>query len=141
MNKNEVIITLQDDDQRLVFAIRKMRPTHLEQWFTRALSLMVPNPDDPEAEYLAAGKSLATGGIWKLLSCADTEAALALGNELLSCCSRMLDNMEVHCTPESVDGFVRNVTTLLTLKNEALKQNLAFLLDDGEADDRQRGRA
>ena len=132
MTSAEHTISVQDGDQKLTFAIRKMRPVQLEQWLARALALMVQNPEAGEKEYLAAGKKLAAEGYWALMRAADPEAATALTDQMLTCCSRLVENVEQHCTPESLNGFVREVSTLVTLKNEALKLNLAFLLREGE---------
>ena len=121
-------ISMKDGAQRLTFAIRKMEPLRLEQWLTRALSLMVNGEDATEEAYYAAGKKLAEGGIWKLAALPDQEASRDLSDQLLGCCSRVLDNMEIACTPENVNGFVQEVSTLFTLKNAALKSNLEFLL-------------
>jgi len=126
--RGENTISIQDGKQRLAFTIRKMEPLRLEQWFTRAVGLMVKEEDAAEEAYYEAGKKLAEGGIWKLAALPDPEAARDLGDQLLGCCSRVLDNMEIACTPENVNGFVQEVSTLFTLKNAALKSNLDFLL-------------
>ena len=128
MTGTENTISMQDGTQRLTFTIRKMEPLRLEQWLTRALSLMVKDEDATEENYFAAGRKLAEGGIWKLAALPDQEAARELGDQLLACCSRVLDSMEIACTTENVNGFVQEVRTLFTLKNAALKNNLEFLL-------------
>ena len=131
MTGKENTISIQDGNQRLTFAVRKMDPLRLEQWLTRALSLMVGEEDASEEAYYAAGKKLAEGGVWKLAALRDPEAARDLSDQLLGCCSRVLDNMEIACTPENVNGFVQEVGTLFTLKNAVLKSNLEFLLREG----------
>ena len=128
MTGKENTISMRDGKQRLTFVVRKMEPLQLEQWLTRALGLMVKEEDAAEEAYYAAGRKLAEGGIWKLAALQDQEASRELSDQLLGCCSRVLDNMEIACTPENVNGFVQEVSTLFTLKNAALKSNLEFLL-------------
>lgn len=132
MTVDEKTIELRERDQRLTFTIRAMRPLQLERWLVRALALLVHDQEAGGADFVAAGRKLAAEGLWVLNAVSDFEAVQALSDELLGCCSRVVGSMEVRCTPESVEGFVRDVSTLFTLKNEALKLNLGFLLE-GEA--------
>ena len=131
MNADKVF-SLQDGEQYLTFSVRKMPPAQLERWLLRANALLLQGAAMPEDGYLAACRTLAKGGPLALLRNGYSAEAQALGDELLACCSRRLDNMDVHCTPDAVDGFIQEVTTLFTLKNEALKLNLDFM-PDGDA--------
>lgn len=129
MPDTEKTLTLKDRDQTLTFVIRKMPPLQLENWLVRALRTMVREPEASGGDYLAAGRKLAAEGFWALVSqAADSDALFLLADQLLTCCSRRVGAAEMRCSPETVDSCIQEVTTLFTLKNEALKFNLEFLL-------------
>ena len=54
---------------------------------------------------------------------------------LLSCCYRIVGNMEEQCTPETVNGYIENFTTLLSLKKAAVEVNFDFFGEDGNFQD------
>lgn len=126
--RKEIVITLQDRDQEWTFKIKEMPATRLESWIIRALLLLgssgikVPGGSDIRA----AGAYLAKSGL-SALSSLDYDKVQPLLDELLGCCSRVLDNLEERCTPQSVDAYILDVTTLFRLRVEAVKLNLGFL--------------
>jgi len=128
MARKEITIDIQDRDQTLTFRVREMPATKLESWIIRALVLVagsgarVPGG----ADIKAAGAFLAEKGL-AALGNVDFEKAKPLLDELLGCCSRVIERMEERCTPESVDAYILDVATLFRLRMEALKLNLGFL--------------
>lgn len=128
MADTEKTLTVKDRDQTLTFVIRKMPPLQLENWLVRALRIMVREPEASSNDYLEAGKKLAAEGFWRLVRATDSDAVFPLSEQLLGCCSRRVGAAEMPCSSETLDGCVREVTTLFILKNEALKFNLEFLL-------------
>lgn len=128
MARKESIITIQDRDQELTFKIREMSATKLESWIIRALLLVAGSgaqvPDGSDIK--AAGAFLAEKGLTALGNI-DFEKARPLLDELLGCCSRVVEKVEERCTPESVDNYILDVTTLFKLRMEAIKLNLGFL--------------
>jgi hypothetical protein len=128
MARKEVTIDIQDRDQKLTFRIREMPATRLESWIIRALLLVAGGgvlvPDG--ADLQAAGRFLSEKGLAALAN-VDFDKAAPLLDELLSCCSRVVERIEERCTPESVDAYIMNVSTLFKLRMEAIKLNLGFL--------------
>lgn len=132
MARKEIIIDIQDREQLLTFKIREMPASRLERWIARIILLLagsgvnLPSVDDIGA----AGEFVMENGLSALAS-VDFEKAEPLLDELLGCCSRVIERVEERCTPQSVDAYILDVTTLLKLRMEALKLNLSFLLPEG----------
>ena len=128
MARKEIIIDIQDRDQLLTFKVKEMPATKLESWIIRALLLVAGSgthvPDG--ADIRAAGAYLAENGL-AALGGIDFDQAKPLLDELLGCCSRVVEKVEERCTPESVDAYIMDVTTLFRLRMEAIKLNLGFL--------------
>ena len=133
MARKSITLTLQDRDQELTFKIKEMSAVQLEGWMCRALLLMagsgiqVPNT----ADIRAAGAYLAEKGLVALGN-VDFEKAQPLLDELLGCCSRVVEKVQERCTPATVDAYIQDVKTLFTLRMEALKLNLGFSMPDIE---------
>ncbi|MGL4208853.1 MAG: hypothetical protein ACRCTY_05645, partial [Candidatus Adiutrix sp.] len=49
-----------------------------------------------------------------------------LMDEMLACCYRIDGGIEQRCLPETVGGYIEDVKTIMTLRQEALKLNLGF---------------
>ena len=113
MARKESIITIQDQDQELTFKIKQMPVTRLQDWIIRALLLVAGSgaqvPDGSDIK--AAGAFLAEKGLTALGNI-DFEKARPLIAEMLGCCSRVVEKVEERCTPESVDNYILDVTTL-----------------------------
>ena len=63
----------------------------------------------------------------------DYEKIEPISNTLLSCCYRIVGNMEEQCTPETVNGYVESFWTLLSLKKAALEVSFDFFEEDGNS--------
>lgn len=133
MARKESIITIQDQDQELTFKIKQMPVTRLQDWIIRALLLVAGSgaqvPDGSDIK--AAGAFLAEKGLTALGNI-DFEKARPLIAEMLGCCSRVVEKVEERCTPESVDNYILDVTTLFKLEMEAFKLNLGFFVPEVE---------
>ncbi|MDR2160561.1 MAG: hypothetical protein LBO77_00220 [Desulfovibrio sp.] len=136
MARKETLITLQDRDQELIFKIREMSATRLESWMIRALLLIASSGvDTPDgADIQAVGEYLAERGL-RALGGIEYEKASPLLDEMLACCSRVVEKVEERCTPQTVDAYILDVSTLVRLRMEAAKLNLGFLLPEGAAAD------
>lgn len=128
MPRKEVIITIEDRGQPLTFKIREMSAIRLESWIIRALLIIAGSGTQvPEgSDIRAAGAFLAEKGLGAF-SNIDFDKAQPLLDELLGCCSRVVEKVEERCTPQSVDNYIMDVTTLFKLRMEAIKLNLGFL--------------
>lgn len=128
MARKEITIDIQDREQNLTFKIKEMPATRLESWIIRALLLVAGSgaqvPDG--ADLKAAGAFLAEKGLTALGNI-DFDKAQPLLDELLGCCSRVVERVEERCTPQSVDAYIQDVSTLFKLRMEAVKLNLGFL--------------
>lgn len=133
MARKEITIDLIDRDQPLTFKIKEMPATKLESWIIRALLLVagagmnVPDGTDIKA----AGAYLAEKGL-SALGTVDFEKARPLLDELMGCCSIIINKLEKRLTPEIIDDHVQDVKTLFTLRKEAIKLNLGFLKPEVE---------
>lgn len=136
MARKEKTITLRDEEQELTFKIKQMSAVALERWLIQVALLLCPTA-------LAASTSSAikelTSNISKegfvallnALSGVEYAKAEPLLNDLLNCCSRVVENVEERCTPQTVDNYIMDVRTLFKLRIEAAKLNLGFMLGEG----------
>lgn len=128
MARKEITVDIQDREQLLTFKIKEMPATKLESWIIRALLLVAGSgaqvPDGSDIK--AAGAFLAEKGLTALGNI-DFEKARPLLDELLGCCSVMLEKLEKRLTPDTVDDHIQDVKTLFLLRKEAVKLNLGFL--------------
>lgn len=127
MARKETVVEIQDREQLLTFRIREMSATRLESWMFRAILILADAgaklPGSPDMG--AAGKYLAENGLTALAGL-DYDKARPLLDELLGCCSRVVERVEERCTPQSVDAYIEDVKTLFALRVEALKLNMGF---------------
>lgn len=132
MARKERQITIQDREQELTFKIREMPATQLEGWIIRALLLLagsgveMPCGAGSQADIDKAGEFLRTKGL-AALGGLDYAKVKPLLDDILGCCARVIERVEERCTPETVDAYIQDVKTLLTLRGEALRLNLGFL--------------
>ena len=137
MARKEITVDIQDRDNTWTFRIKEMPATKLESWMTRAALLLAGSgsaalPQETglkEAWDALAEKGLDLGTLLSALGQADYDKAKPLLDELLTCCSRVLGSVEERCTPETVDGYIEDVATLVKLRWEAAKLNLSFLAE------------
>lgn len=133
--RKEKVIVLNDRGRELTFKIREMPATRLESFIIRAGLLLAgsgllksggnPASMDAGAAIDAAGKAIAEGGL-SALAQLDPAKVQPLLDELLGCCSHMVDGMGHPLTPETVDGVIEDIKTLFALRKEALILNFDF---------------
>ena len=125
--RKETTITLEDRGKQLTFKVREMSATALEGWIMRAILCLSSAGEDIPAEggIEGIGAYIKTHGLGALAKL-DYEKAKPLLDELLGCCSRVMDKAEEKVTPENADAYIEDVTTLFKLRMEALKMNLSF---------------
>ena len=128
-------ITLQDRGKSLTFRITEMSATQLEDWTMRAcLVLAGAGSDIPAGGGVEAiGRYLAEHGLAAIGS-VDYAKAKPLLDEMLSCCSRVVDKMEERVTPETADAYIEDMSTLFKLRMEALRLNFSFFKAGGQSD-------
>ena len=138
--RKEKIVTLIDRDKELTFKIREMPATKLESWIIRAglcladtglLGSFTAGADAGDV-MVQAGKAMSEQGL-SLLGKIDYDKAKPLIDELMECCSRLVDGVEHKVTSETLDGYVEDVKTLFTLKKEALAVNFSFFATAGQS--------
>ena len=132
----EKIITLNDNGNMLKFKVRQLPATEQEKLIIKIL-LLVANKDVAELDVeklrenpqMAVNAKVLMSAIEKL----DYEKLEPISNTLLSCCYRIVGNMEEQCTPETVNGYVESFWTLLSLKKAALEVSFDFFGEDGNS--------
>ena len=132
----EKIITLNDNGNMLKFKVRQLPATEQEKLIIKIL-LLVANKDVAELDVkklrenpqMAVNAKVIMSAIEKL----DYEKLEPISNVLLSCCYRIVGNMEEQCTPETVNGYVESFWTLLSLKKAALEVSFDFFGEDGNS--------
>ena len=128
--RREVTVTLEEEGVRLTFRIRQMPATRLESWLLWAAQTLGAALDLPEGAGLESlGPALEKNG-WRALTGVDFAAAKELMDEMLGTASRVLDGAEYPCTPDTVDGYIGDVRTLMRLRAECFKANLGFFGQD-----------
>ena len=132
----EKIITLNDNGNMLKFKVRQLPATEQEKLIIKIL-LLVANKDVAELDVdklrenpqMAINAKVIMSAIEKL----DYEKLEPISNTLLSCCYRIVGNMEEQCTPETVNGYVESFWTLLSLKKAAFGVSFDFFEEDGNS--------
>ena len=132
----EKIITLNDNGNMLKFKVRQLPATEQEKLIIKIL-LLVANKDVAELDVdklrenpqMAINSKVLLSALEKL----DYEKIEPISDTLLSCCYRIVGNMEEQCTPETVNGYVESFITLLALKKAALEISFDFFGEDGNS--------
>ena len=132
----EKIVTLNDNGNMLKFKVRQLPATEQEKLIIKIL-LLVANKDVAEldVEKLRENPQMAVNAkvIMSAIEKLDYEKIEPISNTLLSCCYRIVGNMEEQCTPETVNGYVESFWTLLSLKKAALEVSFDFFGEDGNS--------
>jgi hypothetical protein len=132
----EKIITLNDNGNMLKFKVRQLPATEQEKLIIKIL-LLVANKDVAEldVEKLRENPQMAVNAkvIMSAIEKLDYEKIEPISNTLLSCCYRIVGNMEEQCTPETVNGYVESFWTLFSLKKAALEVSFDFFGEDGNS--------
>jgi len=125
--RNEKTIELEDRGNKLTFKVREMSATQLEDWTMRAVLVLAGAGSDIPANggVEGIGRYLAEHGL-AAIGAVDYQKAKPLLDEMLGCCSRVIDRMEEKVTPETADAYIEDMSTLFKLRMEALKLNFSF---------------
>ena len=132
----EKIVTINDKGNMLKFKVKQLPATEQEKLIIKIL-LLVANKDVAELDVdklrenpqMAINAKVIMSAIEKL----DYEKIEPISNTLLSCCYRIVGNMEEQCTPETVNGYIESFWTLLALKKAALEISFDFFAEDGDS--------
>ena len=132
----EKIVTINDKGNMLKFKVKQLPATEQEKLIIKIL-LLVANKDIAELDVdklrenpqMAINSKVLMSAIEKL----DYEKIEPISDMLLSCCYRIVGNMEEQCTPETVNGYVESFWTLLALKKAALEISFDFFEEDGNS--------
>jgi hypothetical protein len=121
-------VTLADRGEELHFIIEEMSATQLQRWVGKAIPIVAPLLGLEANDINGAVNALQTvEGLAKLVGL-EYEKVEPLLYDMLRCCTRKIDGKAIQkCTPETVDGYIQDFTTLFKLEIEALKLNLGFL--------------
>ena len=120
----------------LKFKVKQLPATEQEKLIIKIL-LLVANKDIAELDVdklrenpqMAINSKVLMSAIEKL----DYEKLEPISDTLLSCCYRIVGNMEEQCTPETVNGYIESFWTLLALKKAALEISFDFFEEDGNS--------
>lgn len=134
----EKIITLVDNGNTLKFKVRQLPATEQEKLIIKIL-LLVANKEIGELDVdklrdnpqMAVNSKVLMSALEKL----DYEKLEPISNTLLSCCYRIVGNMEEQCTPDTVNGYIESFITLLALKKAALEVSFDFFGQEGNSQD------
>ena len=111
----EKTITINDNGNPLQFKIKQLTATQQEELIIKAL-LLIANKElgDMDVNDLK-NYQLNTKALFSALEKLDYTRVKELSDILLGCCYRVVGKMEEKCTPETVDGYIEDFRTLLTL--------------------------
>ena len=129
----EKTITINDNGNPLQFRIKQLTATQQEELIIKAL-LLLANKElgDMDVNELK-NYQLNTKALFSALEKLDYIRVKELSDILLGCCYRVVGKMEERCTPETVDGYIEDFRTLLTLKKEAFSLSFDFFQDAGNS--------
>lgn len=134
----EKVITINDNGNNLTFKIRQLTATKQEELIVKAL-LLLANKEigDVDVDKLRENPQAFVNlkMIFAALEKVDFLRIKEIADELLGCCYRVVGKMEERCTPDTVDGYVEDFRTLLTLKKEAFALSFNFFEQDGNSQD------
>ena len=138
--RNEKTIEIEDRGNKLVFKVKEMSATQLEDWTMRAVLVLAgAGSDIPAGGGVAGlGKYLAEHGL-AAIGAVDYAKAKPLLDEMLGCASRVVDRVEEKVTPETADAYIEDMSTLFKLRMEALKLNFSFFGNGGQSASPEKG--
>jgi hypothetical protein len=121
------IIDIEDRGKKLTFKVTEMSATQLEDWTMRAVLVLAGAGSDIPANggVEGIGRYLAEHGL-AAIGNVNYEKAKPLLDEMLGCCSRVIDKMEERVTPETADAYIEDMATLFKLRLEAFRVNFSF---------------
>ncbi len=134
----EKTITINDNGNNITFKIRQLPATKQEELIVKAL-LLLANKEigDIDVDKLRENPSgvFNTKMLFAALEKVDFIKIKEISDVLLGCCYRVIGKMEERCTPDTVDGFIEDFRTLLTLKKEAFALSFDFFGKGGNSQD------
>jgi len=136
MARKSVELALEDRGRKLEFIIEEMPATRLESWIIRLVLLIAgaggmaftagASLKELTDRFRGADGSVDMSLVLKALGAVEYEKGKPLLDELLGCCFRKIGQARERCAPETVDGYIEDINTLITLRKEAIKLNLGF---------------
>lgn len=143
MRKEEIITISGGRDNGKKFHIVEMGAYQTEAWATKALLLMLSNnielpenikPEDLQgAEGLSMLSKVGYKVLLQMLSQIDYEKVKPLLNELLGCCSFVVEGTETKLTESNAETIVEDMKTLFTLKKKAFGLHFDFFQKESPA--------
>lgn len=134
----EKVVTINDNGNSLTFKIRQLTATKQEELIVKVL-LLIANKEigDVDVDKLRENPSATfnTKMLFAALEKIDFVKVKEISDELLGCCYRMVGKMVERCTPDTVDGYIEDFRTLLTLKKEAFQLSFSFFGQGGNSQD------
>ena len=134
----EKIITITDNGNSIQFKIKQLTATQQEELIVKGL-LLLANKEvgDVDVNQLRdnANAVFNTKMLFTALEKVDFTKIKEISDVLLGCCYRIVGKMEERCTPDTVDGYVEDFRTLLTLKKEAFLLSFGFFVSEGNSQD------
>lgn len=154
MARKEMTIEIMDRERALTFKLKEMPATRLESWILRAVLLLASarkrklgqikkdseqvknSPEQVKQDFdqmkassaqMNTGEAYISEQLIFALGELDYEKTRPLLDELLSCCSIVIDRVEKRLAAEFVDDHIQDVNTLFRLKLEAARLNLGSL--------------
>lgn len=132
----EKTITINDNGNNLTFKIRQLTATKQEELIIKAL-LLLANKEvgDVDVDKIRENPQgfVNLKMLFGALEKVDFLKIKEIADELLGCCYRVVGKVEERCTPETVDGYVEDFRTLLTLKKEAFTLSFDFFEEGGNS--------
>lgn len=134
----EKLITINDNGNPIQFKVKQLTATKQEELIVKAL-LLLANKEigDVDVDKLRDNPSgvLDSKVIFGALEKLDYTKVKEISDVLLGCCYRIIGKVEERCTPDTVDGYIEDFRTLLTLKKEAFQLSFGFFAQEGNSQD------
>ena len=134
----EKLITINDNGNSIQFKVKQLTATKQEELIVKAL-LLLANKEigDVDVDKLRDNPSgvLDSKVIFGALEKLDYTKVKEISDVLLGCCYRIIGKVEERCTPDTVDGYIEDFRTLLTLKKEAFQLSFGFFAQEGNSQD------
>lgn len=124
MARKEITIGINDGGIEKSFRIRQMAATKLEAWIAQAL-LLAGKTELGESPLLGKPEGQVALGM-KALANISYEKAKPLYDQMLECCSVVIDGTFHELSIGNADVHIEDVKTLFKLRMEAAKLNLDF---------------
>lgn len=126
MARKEKVITVTDNGVAKNFKIRQFSATQGERVKFKLMMLLGANTDISQLQ-MASDPMKVAGYMLNAVATKPYEKVQELLDEVLSCISIVTEgNIETQLTPDIVDGFIDEASTLMALRGEVIKFNNFF---------------